>query len=282
MNVANVITPGWRPVQDLTGRASPCRTTQTDYDDGNTVDHPVLYDQQAHDADAVNMGDITQGHLADCFLLATLGAIARTPQGPAFIRQSIVENRGPDGSAASYTVTLHHEDSLASLFGRTRFTDMKVTVTASTFGHVHAKARPDGQSGENEIWPLVYERAYLQATGGAEAVIRTGGGSVGEAMEMVTGKAVMRSSPGSSGLADKIETAIKNGGLVVVSTQDDKAQAQPLVERHAYVVTLTTRSPDGQLWVQLHNPHNDVPDPPPMPYDDLVPHAKSVAIGSLP
>jgi hypothetical protein len=284
MNVSNVsnfrnvhgVHPGGSggrcAAEDAPGDADASASDPAVCSDGRAVDAPVLFRKEAPDVAEVDSGDITQGHLPDCFFLAPLAAMARTEQGRALIRNSIAENRGPDGSVASYTVTLHRP--IAGMAWRSH--EMKVVVSASEFGCNHALARRDGATGQREIWPLVYESAYLQSVGGAATVERNGGGGVSGAMETLTGRPATTASP--SAAEGSIEGALQRHGLVVVATVT--ANASPLRDFHAYVVTRAERS-SGELVVHLHNPYNDEPDLA-MTYRQLTRLANSVTIGSLP
>ncbi|HEY4014607.1 MAG TPA: C2 family cysteine protease [Polyangiaceae bacterium] len=273
MNVGQVGFRSWRSAQDEMGGADPAESDDPVCRDGRDILAPVLFRQEAGDKEAVDLGDVTQGHLDDCFFLAPLAAMAMTDQGRAFIRSSIADNYGPDGAVHSYTVTLRRPVPDSSPMSN----EVKVVVSASDFGCNHARARVDEPTGDHEIWPLVYESAYLQVMGGVANVERNRGGDVASAMLALTGRVPTENRfKGSEG---KIENALQGQELVVVGTES--TAVAPLLPAHAYVVTSIDRS-GHETRISLHNPHNKDGSNITMTYAQLSRYASSVFIGSLP
>src|SRR6476646_5724950 len=62
----------------------------------------TLFEQQAGDDDDISPDDVRQWQIGDCYLLASLAALASTPVGRQRIRCMIEENR-VDGNLVSYT-----------------------------------------------------------------------------------------------------------------------------------------------------------------------------------
>ena len=60
---------------------------------GAPVTSPVLFRRQPADAERVDVHDVRQGWAGDCALMATLAALASTPEGRALIENAIVENK---------------------------------------------------------------------------------------------------------------------------------------------------------------------------------------------
>jgi hypothetical protein len=52
-------------------------------------------------SEPIEMGDVQQGKLDDCYLLAPMAALANTPKGQALLRSMIKETRDIAGSCGS-------------------------------------------------------------------------------------------------------------------------------------------------------------------------------------
>jgi hypothetical protein len=258
------------------------------------VNHPVLFKKEPADADEVDIADVKQMEVPDCYLMAPLAAISATPEGRALIKGVIVENKDKDGNVESYTVTLHKPESHWP--GATTFSDVKVTVK-EPFARGHAEPRASG--GASEIWPLVMEKAYAEYRGGYVTMAR--GGSPADAMEVLTGRPATQTAllwpdgGADSFSADRLKSVLAAGKVVVLGTQstikgsgesstsDPKSKggnaSHHLIGNHAYAVT-GTEDHDGRLFLQLHNPWNHA-DPDPVPFDELTTWFRSATVGSV-
>jgi Calpain family cysteine protease len=271
------------------GPASQCTDTTApgfDFDRCTPVpvSDPVLFQTEAGDANAVAPSDIHQGILADCHLLASLGALASTPQGRALIQNAVVENKNAQGAVVSWTVTFHEPEF--HLFGSTTFRDVPVTV-APPFGPVHAS--PLRANGQNEVWPLVFEKAYAQYLGGYNQLAR--GGNASDPMALLTGRdatdislrAPFRWVRGYS--ADQLQSDLASGKLLVLSSRssigdEPNPDAHGLVGGHGYFVTGVEQR-DGQLFVNMGNPWGRS-QPTSVPFDELSKWFSRVTVGSVP
>src|SRR4051794_10425539 len=65
----------------------------------------TLFAKGAGDAAPVDINDVRQGHMGDCYLVGALGSLAK--QAPNAVRDMVHENRDPAGNVASYTVDLY-------------------------------------------------------------------------------------------------------------------------------------------------------------------------------
>jgi hypothetical protein len=229
------------------------------------VENPVLFLRQPSDADRVDVQDVEQVGVGDCYLMATLDALTATPEGRKLIEGAIAENRDDKGAVVSYTVTLHRPE--AHRLRANTFSDVRVTVDGS-YVVGHANARPG--SGLNEVWPLVIEKAYAQYQGGYNAMGH--GGDACNAMEILTGReaTVTRLRGPASWFKtfppERLQSDLAAGKLVVLQTRRDigqsantrsatKPDAHKLIGAHAYLVTGLEKS-EGHLFVKLHNPWN--------------------------
>ena len=246
------------------------------------VPNAALFLREGSDATAIDMHDVRQGRLGDCYVLATLAGLARSAEGRALIQSAITENRSDSGAVVSYTVTLHepHSHALGLGLGQTTFSDVKLTVSAA---YVTGHARPRTDGALSEVWPLVMEGAYA-AYAGARALCA---GIASRPMQVITGREAehieLRWYRGYS--ADRLASDLATGKIVTFGTKNDQskldgsAAAHHLVFGHEYLVT-GTQTIDGKLCVTLHNPW-DEGEPDPVPFDELKRWFASVDVGSV-
>jgi hypothetical protein len=256
----------------------------------DAVDNEVLFLKETADVDAVDTKDVTQDKLADCALMATLVALARTPEGRALVKNAITQNKNDRGEI-SYTVTLHQRDSLHA----EKFTDVKVTVRGP---YAHGHAKPAGEGSRQEVWPLVIEKAYAVFKGGYNQIGR--GGNPCEAMEALTGRPAQRidlrwpsqiascgevfgGAPLKPYSAEDLQRDLAAGKMIVLETPRGLQQTERehrLIENHAYAV-MGTEEHGGQLYVKLKNPWNVLEKEPTLvPIDELTTCFNAVDIGS--
>lgn len=244
---------------------------------------PVLYLQQAKDPEAVDSKDVRQGRAGDCALMATLAALASTPEGRAVIRNAIVPNTDARGQVVSYTVTLHKPQSSWWSFGAKTFSEVRVTVDANLIPGYAMMRGPDGSpgsTGPQEVWPRVLEKAYAVVRGGFNATCR--GDSPCTAMEVLTGRPATQSRMwlfGPSG--ERIAGLVAAGKLVVLDTNKDAEGHHHLAKSHAYQVVGATIMDDGKSALRLRNPWNNGEPDPVVPYDELDQWCSAVDIGSV-
>lgn len=246
------------------------------------VEHATLFGRQDNDVHEVEPSDIHQGQLGDCYLMAALGALAASGAGRALIQRSIVENRDPHGQVVSYTVMLHRPETHLLGLGRTTFTTVPITVDASFTVHSALSCRTN--AGNQEVWPLVVERAYAVFRGGYDAI--RDGGRPCIAMQILTGLPA-EYIPVVGGLfgsriygAKDLQRDLQAGRLITLSTRSD-VQGYGLIGDHAYFVTAgDVTTVDGRLCVKLHDPHG-TKNPDPVPVDELAAHFRAVDVGSV-
>ncbi len=230
----------------------------------------VLYGTEAGDTRDVSETDVHQNALGDCYLMSSLGEIARIK--PALIKQMIKENG--DGT---YTVTLHREKTgLGYLYGKLtgqEFDDVQVVVDGN-FGTGSANSGsgqdqvPDKSGGsKKEVWVQVVEKAYAKLNGGYDKIDH--GGWAAPAMETLTGKRAT-GRPAASVTAAELEDAIAKGKPVVMDTPSLPNGSAPfgLVGPHAYMLQGIRTDPSGRKFIQLKNPWGFA-NPSEIPFDQL-------------
>lgn len=235
-----------------------------------------LFHKGAKDVDEVAMNDIKQGGIGDCYLMATLGAVAH--QDPQAIKNMIRENR--DGT---YTVTFKERLPFSN---PPAYNDRKITVTpdfpGGIGGNQHAGPGDLDTKGFREIWPLVIEKAYAQYKGGYAEIGR--GDKPHYMMELITGRPAV-SDPdredfsgigvgkpiGQYGMSkfsfDDVANDLRNGKSVVLGTSDAVGTSMyGLRGKHAYTVESAYTDADGKQWLKLYNPWGNN-HPAPIPYE---------------
>ncbi len=266
----NYVEPFERVVQgarDLYVGAEKWITGPSDQPDPRTEVNPAyrrvegqLFVRGPGDVSDIDWSDIDQGSLGDCYLLASLAAVAKA--NPDALRRMVRDNG--DGT---YTVTLNAR-RLPWEPGKGDFKQVEVTVTAEFpfLGGAHAYAKPtDGGPSSPELWVLVIEKAYASYYGRYAHIEN---GFPGHAMELITG-APSRSFPPhmlslqelsryqQAGYALTVATApdLELGpfDLPDVTDRDPLYTSKKLIANHAYFIesvdlergTVTIRNPWG-------------------------------------
>lgn len=140
------------------------------------VDLPYAV-QGEGDEEPIDLNDIDQGALGDCYYLSSIGAVAKDyPE---------LFTKGAEGSivkekADKYIVTLHLRTDRNSL--ERRPVEVKVSKKSLTdkAGNPIYAGKSDG-----ELWVILLERALAQEMGNFDNIV---GGQPENAMEMLTGK----------------------------------------------------------------------------------------------
>ncbi|GAC1339915.1 MAG: hypothetical protein NVSMB18_08980 [Acetobacteraceae bacterium] len=239
---------------DITDDTSPWLITDAEaFDSGSPVANigagsalkMALYLTETGDTAAVNINDIHQGQIGDCFLLSSIGEIARTH--PDFIQKMIHANA--DGSE---TVQLYvGRNGFLPSPGATTYKPVAVTVS-NVFPTYAANngATQDVVGSQKEIWVQVVEKAVSALGGGYSSIANGGNPTV--AMEELTGHAASYMSAGSV-TADMLKSFSAAGSLVTFDTPNRSNLPFNLVGNHAYMFEGLV-STGGSMSVALGNP----------------------------
>ena len=204
-----------------------------------------LYLTEAGTHSAINVADINQGQLGDCFLLSALGELAL--YDPAAISKMIGINANGTESVALF----ESPNGQTPGFGATSFSHTSQTVTnLFSPAAVNNGASQDVVGNSKEIWAQVVEKAYAQANGGY-ASISTGGNPC-IALQQLTGHTAHWQAPAST-TAASLTSDINNGDLVVMDTASTANLPNNLVSSHAYMFEGLVNS-NGVACVKLGNP----------------------------
>jgi hypothetical protein len=218
----------------------------------------LLYLKEPGCADPISIGDINQGQLGDCFLLSSLGEIARQSviQDNLYFIPSMIKVNGN----GTETVKLYQET--ASVGGSPVFPPVYENVT-NVFSSAGVNNGPtqDVVGNQKEIWPQVIEKAYAQLEGGYAAI--ADGGFPFLAMETLTGKAAVGLSP--LGITLSRITAFANGhDLLTFDTSNARGLPNNLVSDHSYMFEGFSGS-GASTEIKLGNPWGfDQPSPIPL------------------
>ena len=219
--------------------------------------------------DGASLGDVNQGYLANCYLIAAMGAIAM--QRPDLI-ESMIKDNG-DGTA---TVMLYTHDQALAPPGEGKATPVRVSLKMpSTDG----KSPVYAKSPTRELWPSLIEKAYVVLYKGGDYQGANSGGSTTEAMSAMLGTQSSDfaiASKSDDELMTTLTGLLKSGKPVAAASLDkedlkndaalrDLADERQVYPWHAYVV----KRVDAKAGVvELHNPWGSS-HPSPLSVDDF-------------
>jgi len=227
--------------------------------------NPTLFATGAGDSRPIEMNDVKQGYLDDCYFMAAIAALARS-------RPDWIEKMIRDNGNGTYTVTFYREVNK-----KTQKVEMTVDLKVPSNRKRVNLSGDMNTLGESEVWPTVLEKAYAQYKGSYAAIGL--GGTPGDALFTLTG--VKSSySPTSKVSAATIEKYLAAGRPMVVGTPEGEKKALGefgLHRWHDYTVqgVLTI---NGEKCLILYNPWgNEDPlipwkektDPAPIPFSRL-------------
>jgi hypothetical protein len=215
------------------------------------------------DANSVAMNDINQGQTGDCWMMASLAALAS--KDPEAIKRMIQDNG--DGT---YTVTFKQK-----VFPFETYVDKKVTV-AGVFPNSLSQPGDKNGKGVGEIWPQVIEKAYAKLKGGYDKIE---GGSPAEFLEAITGRPATKHIPMLFDYSfETLENDFNSGKNIVFGTFDTISGKYGLVPDHAYALNRVYTDPTtGRQMVELYNPWGNT-HPQAIPYDEIFQHIERVTV----
>jgi len=210
------------------------------------------------DSSAVHPSDIDQGAAGDCYLMASMAAIAtRDPAAMERIVRPIGDGR--------YEVTLHRGSGPSGDREGAVPKAVDIVVGDATFPGFTAvndaqalNAQPGDRTRQaTEVWPMLVEKAYAKLYGGYTAI--GDGGYVDNALEALTGRASRTVIHDETGFDfESIARAWQEGSAIVMTTYGDEQDDElfgdgTFVADHAYYVsdvdpenrTITVRNPWG-------------------------------------
>ena len=214
---------------------------------------PPLFAWGPGDPSPVHPNDISQGALGDCYLVASLAAIAL--QRPDLIQQMVRDNG--DGT---YTVTFYQRKRVLGIIETSEFEAVNITVSAEDLG----KGISPQEGDQGELWGAIVEKAYAEWKGGYKEIGE--GGYPWEALEELTGVPSKTYSPQDLTITDLAQALEEDQAVAVATKHDwdavlfdipDITDSHPLyknnelVSDHAYYVS---RVDEENGLVYLRNP----------------------------
>lgn len=196
--------------------------------------------------DGVDVNDITQGALGDCYYLSALGVLGNRGTRDCFFS---IENPEEWRELGALCVRFYIDGKPDYVIIDDKLPMMK----GDRYPFV---------SIEHELWPAFMEKAYAKRYG-TYSIIE--GGVVSYALEELTGGVPevvdMNSSSNPVEIWGKLKAAQKAGALLGAGTpghpEGDKARStQGIVLQHAYSL-YRAEEVDGIKLVQLRNPHGE-------------------------
>lgn len=211
-----------------------------------------LYIQGKDDVAPISYNDVRQGQIGDCYLMASIAAIAR--QNPKAIANLIKDNGN-----GTYTMNFHARNTgIRSWFDD--FSEAKVTVSGKlpvdNKQLIYARAG-DTEGSKQELWVALVEKGFAQLHSSYAAIGK--GGDPAAALEALTGNlATTRNAKNVT--IEQLDASFKAGKAIVIATPGDGKGGggkgplfdnKTLVSSHAYWV----KSVDAkQGTVTLENP----------------------------
>ncbi|HET7540481.1 MAG TPA: C2 family cysteine protease [Polyangiaceae bacterium] len=255
--VDGALTDAWRAQAQADGAfvGDPGKTSRT-VEAEREADDP-LYVRGSGDDDEIDMNDVKQSQIGDCWMLAPLSAIAM--QNPQLIRDRIADFGNGD-----YSVTFRKITGI-SIFGPPSYTEYEIPANDSfNPGVGHAKPGDLDIFGHGEIWVELVEKAYATYMGG---YARINGGPPAEFFEAMTGTPAHVYSGSdftgfASGLAgfeeltfEGLSARLESGVPIVTCTRANfgSVPSYNLVSNHCYAVYRAYTQYDRH-WLELRNP----------------------------
>jgi hypothetical protein len=210
------------------------------------------------DENPIDLNDIDQGALGDCYYLASIGAVAKGH--PEFFtagtEKSIVKEKED-----KYVVTLHLRTDRDSL----ERTPVEVEISKKSLTNKDGTPIYAGKA-DGELWVILLERALAQEMGNFDNIE---GGRTEHAMEMLTGKKPKKIQFGSltgstedraKNLLERLEVAQEQNYPVTFSSNGKDETPKDIVDADGNTVAVlgghayTFEKLEGNI-VCLYNPH---------------------------
>ena len=168
----------------------------------------TMYKKGDGDAKEIDINDVKQGVLGDCYLISAIAGVAK--DNPSYIKKLITYKK-EDTFA---TVKLYIRKSDGTRTAQTTKIDFYFPV--SGVEAAFAKA------GDGELWVMVIEKAYAKLMGGYDNIGR--GGDPGEALAVLTGnEAVIKDmSIDDTTLGTDLASVVVAGKTSVAGTKENK------------------------------------------------------------
>jgi hypothetical protein len=215
------------------------------------VNGPAFYDGASPD-------DVAQGHDPDCWLMASLAAIAKTDPGQL---ENIIQDNGDGTFDITFQEKYLDEDTAEYKF-RPHVERVDSTFPAGgPDGFLYAGVNPKLQA-TPELWPALIEKGFAQWR--SDSYFSLAGNTPNTALEAITGRETSLLPVDGGTSLDTMWSTVQAGLAadhpMTVSTRTDATAIAP---EHGYAI-VGAYERGGQRYVQLFNPR---PDPGPRTTD---------------
>lgn len=204
--------------------------------------------------DGVDMTDVVQGYLGDCYVPSAFAAMARA--NPDFIKNAI-----QDDGDGTYTVTFKQRDWKTGTYQPVEVKVDGDLYSRSYGGPLYGASNGDRSTKSMELWFPLMEKAYAVWKGGSEGYNGIGnGGLSSDIFEAITGKrgvdtSISYQSPDH--LFSAVKHAIDAHLPISAGTYGDDQEAKytntGVYADHSYSV-VGYKEEGGVKYVQLRNP----------------------------
>ncbi len=268
-------------LNQTTDRAGKYKAAYLEISEMRRVEGQLFVAGGADMRQGIHPSDADQGQIGDCFVVASLAAIAQ--HNPDVIRNAIEDNG--DGT---YTVTFYQRES-NNRFNRLNnwldngYDPVKITVTAE-FPVLADGTQPyiyenqEMLDGKRELWPAIMEKAYAQFLSQSDDPIDmystlNRGGNPADVLEAITGEPSITTEPQTYSIRQLAE--LHNGKQAIIfgtHEPDNPLVNQPafvnkqLQPKHAYYVSHVDQQRNR---VTLRNPWSWDEPPVTVNYSDL-------------
>ena len=180
--------------------------------------------------------DVYQGSVADCYLLASLGAVAKS--NPQLIRERIVD-LGDGTFAVQFTSG-----------GATAYVRVDADLPVSNAGLVYAKLGRQGS-----LWVAIVEKAYAFFRSGAGSYASLDNGFMADVYDHLGLRNSSNFNATSApSLLQRLQLDLESGRAVTMGTRGDCGDV-PVMGAHAYMVDSVVTDPSGNVThLRLRNP----------------------------
>lgn len=188
-----------------------------------------------------NADDPMQGQVGDCYFISSLVSIAKAR--PDLLKKAIRDNGN-----GTYTVTFQSRPVRG-------LPTVPVEITVDTMLPVR-RGKPEYAAARNpnELWPLLFEKAYAAWKGSYDKIEA---GMAANALEALTGGTpaffVVSTAMQEDAVFEKLKMVNEPGNCVVALSKPEDTGIDGMVADHAYAV-LGTEERDGRKYVKLRNP----------------------------
>jgi len=193
--------------------------------------------------DTIDVNDISQGELGNCYFLASISGLAETPERIKSIFQSQVANKN-----GKYSMRFFVQGAPVIVTVDDRFPCSKESPHRPLFG------KPNGK----ELWSILIEKAWAKLFKGYTKIVA---GAASEALENLTGAPSFFfdvDKQSDDEIWENLQLADRKKYVIGAGSRDDVNQEETgIVSGHAYTV-ISVHEVEGHKLIRLRNPWGEL------------------------